>query len=326
MQNHDNTPYRHLSSETDHQTSSGISPQLPFDPRSGSAFTPSPKRREARPSLRPSSASPTLPPPYRRQEPLCPLCKGAGYTRLDVSVGHPQFGKPQPCRCRQTVNPQEVVARSHLPSLYTDFSFERFWQLCAITQEQRQAALKVQTFVTTRLQGYEGHRRGLYLYGLWGRGKTGLAVSALHLVLFSGHTGLYLPAITLFETLYEAIAARNRLMRGAGTDDDREEETEGANVLRQIQTVEWLVLDDLGVECHSRFVLSRLYSLIEGRRTTGRFTIFTSNKDAEALAQHWRPESTSGSLKAAPFDDGIRIIERLGEYCVPIQLVGANLR
>lgn len=31
----------------------------------------------------------------------CRICQGAGYTRADVPVGHPQFGKPLPCVCKR---------------------------------------------------------------------------------------------------------------------------------------------------------------------------------------------------------------------------------
>lgn len=32
---------------------------------------------------------------------VCTKCRGAGYLRLDVPFGHPQFGKPQMCECKQ---------------------------------------------------------------------------------------------------------------------------------------------------------------------------------------------------------------------------------
>src|SRR5436305_72885 len=32
--------------------------------------------------------------------PLCSRCLGAGYTRVDVPYGHPDFGKPRICTCK----------------------------------------------------------------------------------------------------------------------------------------------------------------------------------------------------------------------------------
>src|SRR5579859_1431109 len=41
-----------------------------------------------------------LPPPVIPATPVCPVCKGAGYTRADVPYGHPTFGKPVSCKCQ----------------------------------------------------------------------------------------------------------------------------------------------------------------------------------------------------------------------------------
>lgn len=93
--------------------------------------------------------------------------------------------------------------------------------------------------------------------------------------------------------------------------------------MRLVETVECLVLDDLGVECNSRFVLSHLYRIIERRRSTrGFLTIITSNHSADGLTQHWKPETP----KAAPFEDALRFIERIGESFIALPVTGRNLR
>jgi primosomal protein DnaI len=185
-------------------------------------------------------------------------------------------------------------------------------------------ALRVQQFVTEWLLGsYTGEKRGLYLYGPWGVGKSGLAIAALREAIAAGHSSLYLSTSSLLDMLREAIAASQRLARGYGDEEDKQEESAGAKVLRQVEEVEWLVLDDLGVECGTEFVVNKLYRIIEGRRLRKRlYTIFTSNKDAAGLEQRWRPAKSGG----AAFDDCYRVIERLGEYCVVIPVVGRNLR
>lgn len=286
---------------------------------------PRPARRPERPVVEqalPAMSAPTIPAPVTQQV-VCPLCKGAGYLRQDVPYGHPEFGKPKMCQCKIRIRANELFGGAHIPHDFCECSCENY--LCLpLSDNQRQAAMLVQAFVLPRLEGaYAGRKRGLYLYGLWGVGKTGLAISALRQAIKAGQTGLYLSTAELFDILYEAIAASQRILRGYGDAEDREEETAGSKLLRLVDSVQWLVLDDLGVECGSRFVISRLYRIIEGRRSKpGLYTIFTSNKDAMGLEQHWRPETP----KAPAFDDCIRIIERIGEYCVPIHLVGRSLR
>jgi DNA replication protein DnaC len=191
------------------------------------------------------------------------------------------------------------------------------------TQEQQAAALKVQAFMLPRARGeYTGYKRGLYLYGAWGRGKSGLAVAALRLAAENGQTVLFLPTIELFANLYDAIGASQRLMRGYGDEEDRQEDTAAAKLLRLVLQVKWLVLDDLAAECANKFVIRELYRIIEGRRADGLYTIFTSNRDATDLGQYWRPDSP----RAAAFNDCERVIERLGEYCVAIPVAGRSLR
>ena len=50
----------------------------------------------------------TIPPPREAHLPpvsdatsACPICKGAGYLRADVPFGHPNFGKPIACGCKE---------------------------------------------------------------------------------------------------------------------------------------------------------------------------------------------------------------------------------
>jgi DNA replication protein DnaC len=269
-----------------------------------------------------SHVEPYILPPVKPLPP-CPICKGAGFTRLDVPVGHPHFGKPQRCHCTLAGRTQAVFERATIPHTLHNCSFESLARL-PNTSEQQKAALKIQAFLLEQLHHPSAtHKHGLYLWGQLGRGKTGLALSALRIVLAAGKTGGYLPASDLFAALYAAIAASQRLLHGRGTDEDRQEETAGARVLRMVETVECLVLDDLGVECGSRFVLGHLYRLIERRRSTSGFmTIITSNHSADSLTQHWRPESP----KAAPFEDTLRIVERIGESFISLPIIGRNLR
>jgi DNA replication protein DnaC len=44
-------------------------------------------------------------------DPNCPHCGGLGYLRIDVPLGHPDFGKLQICTCRQGRVSQQVHRR-----------------------------------------------------------------------------------------------------------------------------------------------------------------------------------------------------------------------
>ena len=36
---------------------------------------------------------------------VCSDCRGSGWVRKDVPIGHPDFGEAFPCHCRETANP-----------------------------------------------------------------------------------------------------------------------------------------------------------------------------------------------------------------------------
>ncbi len=59
----------------------------------------------ATPAKRPSEAARRMSAPLFDE--TCKICGGAGFVLLDVPLGHPDFGKAVPCRCRE----QERMAK-----------------------------------------------------------------------------------------------------------------------------------------------------------------------------------------------------------------------
>src|SRR3990172_264913 len=43
--------------------------------------------------------------------PVCPVCEGSGYVRVEVPVGDPEFGKAHVCQCRLHEEAQERLER-----------------------------------------------------------------------------------------------------------------------------------------------------------------------------------------------------------------------
>src|SRR5512143_732096 len=64
--------------------------------------------------------------PVRRTlgDPNCPHCHGVGFLRSDVPVGHPAFGKLEPCVCRSG-----ELAQSAREKLYELSSLDRLGNL-----------------------------------------------------------------------------------------------------------------------------------------------------------------------------------------------------
>ena len=148
---------------------------------------------------------------------------------------------------------------------------------------------------------------GLYLFGDFGCGKTGLAISIIHAAMLREEDTLFIRSLDLLDRVRQAIARR--------TDD-------GDDLLHLTKSVKWLALDDLATERPTDFVLEKLQGLLEARRDNGLYTIITSNYSYRDLEAQWRPENVrAGSMHA-----GRRLLERIAEYCKPVAMRGRNLR
>jgi DNA replication protein DnaC len=211
-------------------------------------------------------------------------------------------------RSAQLIN--QLFHDSNIPHYARDWTFDSY-----PADADQEAKRETHTQITLWSAG-KPTKGGLYIHGKNGQCKTSLAISALHAWLRKGRSGVFIGTSDLFSKLTEAIAASKR------NEDyqDRYEASQGAKLLRLVRSVELLILDDLGVESGSKYEIKELYLILEARRSHGLFTIFTSNRDAKDLSQYWRNE------KEGVFQDGFRIIDRLGEYCFNVPVAGRNQR
>lgn len=145
------------------------------------------------------------------------------------------------------------------------------------------------------LQGSEeGH--GLFIHGEYGVGKTGIA-SALLLECIQGHARGYFVAVP---DLMDSIRAS---YGDHSTEADR-------TLLQKVKEVPYLVLDDIGAERPSEWVVEKLFTIINRRHSEMLTTFFTSNLSIAQLAERL----------------GERITWRIVEMCDVVHLKGPNLR
>jgi DNA replication protein DnaC len=165
---------------------------------------------------------------------------------------------------------------------------------------------QVKSFVLTHTTG-EDHtsKRGLYIVGPPGRGKTGLGVCALKEFRRAGYLSLFVSTADLMQ----------RLRATFGKESTETED----KLLTAITETRVVVLDDLGVERPTPYVLEQLYLIIDKRHNRNLYTIFTSNMGMKDLGASWNPSKQD-------FHPSTRIIERMREYCSGVTAKGENLR
>ncbi len=190
----------------------------------------------------------------------CPLCQDRGYLRADVPFGHPQFGKPVECQCKQARRNEarrlRLREQSKLDELaaFQEETFEsfQFW-LPGVGQAYEAARAFAQTPV-----GW------LVLVGNNGCGKTHLAVAIAKCCLEDGATVLFAVVPDLLDYLRSTFAPT--------AEETYDEE------FRKMREAEVLILDDLGAESSTSWATEKLFQLLNYRYNARLATVFTTNK------------------------------------------------
>ena len=183
-----------------------------------------------------------------------------------------------------------------VPHMFSRCSFETY----PVSADTKQALAAVKAWVSDGwAQGSEAGsgRVSLLLYGSYGVGKTGLAVSAMREM----SRELQMPA--LFLTTPDLLDR----IRSTYNRDSAESEKD---LVQAVKDIDLLVLDDLGAERPTDWVRERLFTIINHRHDECMPTIFTSNLDPKMLAEHL----------------GERTAWRIVEMSTVIHVTGQNIR
>jgi DNA replication protein DnaC len=197
-------------------------------------------------------------------DPNCPECHGIGYLRLDVPMGHPEFGKLQICTCRQGQVSQQVRQRlfalSHLDEL-SHLTFENFeprgrvglWPAEATSLER--ALSQAQQF-SRNLKGW------LLLQGGYGCGKTHLAAAIANFAVSLGVPTLFITVPDLLDSLRFAYQST---------------ETTFEQRFEEIRQAPLLVLDDFGTQNATEWAQEKLFQIVNYRYINRLPLVITTN-------------------------------------------------
>ncbi len=197
-------------------------------------------------------------------DPNCPHCGGLGFLRLDVPVGHPEFGKLQICTCRSQQVGQQVRERlfqlSNLDEL-SHLTFENFNPRGRIGLRPQQAdSLEM---VYNQARQYARNLNGwLLIRGKYGCGKTHLAAAIANFAVSLGVSTLFITVPDLLDTL-----------RFAYSDPS----TSFEERFTQIREVTLLILDDFGTQNATAWAQEKLFQILNYRYINRLPLVVTTN-------------------------------------------------
>jgi len=237
----------------------------------------------------------------------CPHCGGLGYIRRDVPVGHPDFGKLFPCRCRlpeiEAIRFSRLLA---LSGLGPDLQEKRFDNFRVITKPaagggrpvSNRAAFEAARYFAEEPEGW------LVLAGGNGCGKTHLAAAIANRQLALGNPVLFVTVPDLLDHL-RATFAPDAPVR---FDD----------LFERVKEVPLLILDDLGAQQNTDWAWEKLYQVLVFRRhwhlplvvtTNLDVTVFPDRRIGSRLSERgWvrRVLITTGDWRTKPRQKGVR--------------------
>lgn len=229
---------------------------------------------------------------YLAGDPDCPHCHGLGYLRLELPVGHPDFGKLQICSCRQGQISRQVHRRLYALSNLAELShltFDRFKPRGRVGLRPYEADALEQAYNHSR-QFAQALNGWLLLQGKNGCGKTHLAAAVANFAVDLGVPTLFITVPDLLDSLRFAYG------EAAGEYEERFEE---------VRTATLLVLDDFGTQNATPWAQEKLFQILNYRYINRLPTLVTTNLSLEDIESRIRsrledPELVTRVLIKAP--------------------------
>jgi DNA replication protein DnaC len=214
---------------------------------------------------------------YRPPEtPVCPICKGAGWLRVDVPLGHPSFGRLIKCDCiRHTEERQRLQEMRRLSQL-DGLESKTFDSFETDTPELQRGFAAAKGFATS-LGGW------LVLSGQCGTGKTHLAAAIANQTLTQANQTVM---FTVVPDLLDHLRATFDPSRGIDYDDR----------FNKIRNTFLLILDDLGTENTTPWAREKLYQIVNHRYNERLPTVITTNQPDSAIDERILSRMLDGGL------------------------------
>jgi DNA replication protein DnaC len=199
-------------------------------------------------------------------EPVCPLCKGAGFVHPRLSSGKPDYSRVVACRC--TLEKQEKERQSRLRKysglearLLQKMTFDSFdWKRPNLPPEQRENLKKA---YDTALDFAKEPDGWLVFMGVNGCGKTHLAAAIANYRIKEGKPVKFEVVPDFLDHLRFTFSPESTVSYD--------------QVFEEVKNAPLLILDDLGTQSTTPWAEEKLYQIINHRYNYQLPTVLTTN-------------------------------------------------
>ena len=209
---------------------------------------------------RPEGTADPLPPDH------C-ICKGLGWYRVEVDLGHPWFGKAFPCICTLAQHEKRYSAwlwqEARLPDGFREASMETFNVAHPDNARVKAAAVR---FITGEIE-----TPWLCLIGSYGNGKTHVLCAIVRSFAGRGVHAVYAYVPAMLKEIQGAIDPTTATARYT-------------EVFAAYQRSSVLALDDLGVEQSTEWSRATMEELVDYRYRECLPTVISTNRDISDLS------------------------------------------
>lgn len=228
---------------------------------------------------------------YLEPEYECPDCKDTGYINNTK------------CHCFQKAAIELFYTQSNLKGVLEKENFDHFsFDYYSPNYIDRLSGRSARTLAETAyrvcmdfVKNFERIPSNLLLFGTTGIGKTFLTHCIAREIMQSVHSVLYLTSSEFFDALLDRALNRS---------------DESLYLYEQIQNSDLLIIDDLGTERNTDFVISQLFICLNDRILNNKSTIISTNLTLEEIKSQYTE----------------RIFSRISNHFKILRLAGDDIR
>jgi DNA replication protein DnaC len=199
----------------------------------------------------------SVPAPYNNTAEICAICKGAGYLRIDVPYGHPNFGKPVTCKCKEKAIYEKRRLQIQETSNLRDLMDKKFSNFDPRVSQEIKEAYQITKKYAQDPYGW------LVIMGKTGCGKTHLAAAIANQYLETGASVLFSTVSDLLDHLRATFVPSAEIVYD--------------QLFARMREASLLILDDLGAQQSSSWANEKLFQLLNYRYNLKIPTVITTN-------------------------------------------------